>query len=249
MQEHITFCKAVRLQRVAFPVQPKDKVMKFINVAKQMRAPFVAYADFECLLVQDEDMKTVDTKTGIVQNDKGDQIEKDDDDNDEQKGDGKRETFRKHVAVSYAYKIIGPNEQYNKNLVLYPPNNIEIKPETDVAEHFLDAICKEADNIWEKHIKHVTPMVPLTAEEEEYFRTNNVCHICEEEIVDPSDKVKDHDHVTGLFRSIAHNKCNREYRIIKDSWKLTVMFHKMRRYDAHLIIKAVQQRHGELEEL
>ena len=204
--------------------------MQFKAFAKQLRAPFVAYADFECLLVQDEEkMKNVNTKSGIVEE-------------DERK---KREAFRKHIPASYAYKIIGPNKEYDEDLVLYVPQESDIaKSEIHTAEHFIDSICAEAEKLWTKYIKKEKPMRSLTKEEQIAFYRNNICHICKEEIKKDEKKNKDHCHITGNYRGMTHTLCNLEYKIVKESWKLICIFHNLRRYDAHLIIKAVQKRHG-----
>ena len=45
---------------------------------------------------------------------------------------------------------------------------------------------------------------------------------------------------------MSHTQCNLEYRIVKNSWKLICLFHNLKRYDAHLIIKAIQKRHGSI---
>ena len=47
---------------------PTDPILRFTNVHKQLTAPFVAYADFECILkdVRDREGEEVDTKTNIT---------------------------------------------------------------------------------------------------------------------------------------------------------------------------------------
>jgi len=52
-------------------------------------------------------------------------------------------------------------------------------------------------------------------------------------------KVRDHDHLTGGSRGAAHNSCNLKY-----SWrhyKLPVIFHNLKGYDSHLILKAFEK--------
>ena len=44
----------------------------------------------------------------------------------------------------------------------------------------------------------------MTKEDEDVYRNNNICQFCESEKL--SDKVKDHCHLTGNYRSSAHSK-------------------------------------------
>ena len=58
----------------------------------------------------------------------------------------------------------------------------------------------------------VKPM-NLSLEEERDFQAAEKCHICEKPFSDVIDlKVGDHCHLTGQYRSAAHNSCNRYYR-------------------------------------
>ena len=44
----------------------------------------------------------------------------------------------------------------------------------------------------------------MTEENEEDYRSNNICQFCEKNI--ESDKVRDHCHLTGGYRVQAHSK-------------------------------------------
>ena len=58
-------------------------------------------------------------------------------------------------------------------------------------------------------------------------------------------KVKDHCHFTGVYRAAAHNKCNMNYKITKDT---PIIFHNGSTYEYHLIIKElVKEFKGEFE--
>ena len=48
----------------------------------------------------------------------------------------------------------------------------------------------------------------MTEDDHKSYYKNNTCHICKRKILEDSDKVRDHDHVTGKFMGPAHNKCN-----------------------------------------
>lgn len=76
-------------------------------------------------------------------------------------------------------------------------------------------------------------MIFKTAERKR-FEAATKCHICEKELGE--DKVRDHCHITGMFRGAAHNMCNLQYRIPKF---FPVVFHNLTGYDAHLFIKKI----------
>ena len=46
----------------------------------------------------------------------------------------------------------------------------------------------------------------MTEKNEEDFRNNNICRVCEKEIL--SHKVRDHCHLTGRYRKPAHSNRN-----------------------------------------
>lgn len=75
-------------------------------------------------------------------------------------------------------------------------------------------------------------MTPLTPLEEYYFRTTDLCHICENPL--GNDRVRDHCHITGKYRGAAHNECNLNYSIPKF---IPIYFHNFSSYDCHLFIK------------
>ena len=76
----------------------------------------------------------------------------------------------------------------------------------------------------------------MSAEEEEIFQSSNKCWICNKlfDLVD--EKVRDHCHISGKFRGAALFSCNADLKITK---KVPVIFHNLRRYDGHLIMKEI----------
>ena len=49
-------------------------------------------------------------------------------------------------------------------------------------------------------------------------------------------KVRDHCHITGKYRGAAHWSCNVNLKLTR---KIPVIFHNLRGYDSHLIIKEI----------
>ena len=71
--------------------------------------------------------------------------------------------------------------------------------------------------------------------------TNKNCSRCK---YNENIKVRDHCHRTGVYRGPAHRSCNLNYNVKPSTWSLKVLFHNFRGYDSHLLIKALQKRHG-----
>ena len=62
--------------------------------------------------------------------------------------------------------------------------------------------------------KHFTKNLIMT-EEEEQFQSSNICWICKKLIDD--EKVRDHCHITGKLRGVAHQSCNINLQLTKNS--------------------------------
>ena len=76
----------------------------------------------------------------------------------------------------------------------------------------------------------------MSVDEEERFQLANSCWICNKLFDVGDEKVRDHCHVTGKYRSAAHFSCNANCKLSK---KVPVIFHNLRGYDSHLIIKEI----------
>ncbi len=79
--------------------------------------------------------------------------------------------------------------------------------------------------------------IKMEVEDETNHRNAKTCSICNEEFdksLKAKHKVRDHCHRTGNYRGAAHSKCNINYF---NNRYLPVVFHNLRGYDSHLIIK------------
>jgi len=77
----------------------------------------------------------------------------------------------------------------------------------------------------------------MTKQDNINFKNATSCYICNEELnekIPKLKKVKDHDHKTGKYIGAAHACCNINYF---SNRYLPVVFHNLRGYDGHLIIK------------
>ena len=80
------------------------------------------------------------------------------------------------------------------------------------------------------------PMDQLTHDQKATYRQATECHICEKSIFPGQLKVRDHWHLTGIYRGSAHEECNLNYQ---DSRTIPVVFHNLSGYDAHFIIRDI----------
>jgi len=91
----------------------------------------------------------------------------------------------------------------------------------------------------------------MTKENELDFQNSTSCHICEKEYSDKDNfimhkgkmieiknhPVRDHCHITGKYRGSAHYCCNLQLRLDPEKLKIPVIFHNLKGYDSHFIIK------------
>ena len=84
--------------------------------------------------------------------------------------------------------------------------------------------------------KHFNKNLIMSAEEEQRFQLSNSCWISNKLFDVGDDKVRDHCHITGKYRGAAHWSCNITLKLTK---KIPVIFHNLRAYDSHLIIKEI----------
>ena len=97
----------------------------------------------------------------------------------------------------------------------------------------LEQYALEMKQWYDENAKH--PMIPPSDDVlHQYYRTKS-CYLCKGSFSTTNYKVKDHDHFTGAFLGAACNKCNLSRRIRKPA--LPVVFHNLRGYDMHHIIK------------
>ena len=78
--------------------------------------------------------------------------------------------YQKHEACGYAYKRVSSLEKYDKPLQIFRGDGTQ-----NVAEHFINEIVKESDEIRDIMSK-IIPM-KLTEEEENQFQSSTKCYL------------------------------------------------------------------------
>lgn len=102
----------------------------------------------------------------------------------------------------------------------------------DCVDWFMDQLKMIARRIFAL-FEDVKPMKPLTEEEEKEFNEATICNICKKELGN-NIRVRDHCHLSGLYRGAAHQACNINYQI---SRSIPIVMHNLSGYDSHLFIK------------
>ena len=141
--------------------------------------------------------------------------------------------YQHHKPSGFSYMVVSAKEEYTKAPVVYRGSN--------VVDTFFECIMKEEYQI-KDILKDPQPM-QLTPTEEQAFRQAQDCHICDQPL--GADRVRDHDHLTGDYRGAAHNECNLalKYKKVNEridrSFVIPVVFHNLRGYDGHILMKSL----------
>ncbi|XP_050456463.1 uncharacterized protein LOC126854112 [Cataglyphis hispanica] len=136
-------------------------------------------------------------------------------------------TFQHHEVFSVAYYI---HCAYDETLsAYYSRRNV------DCITWFVEELKNLAHRVKNIIFANV-PMVTLSHEQCETFRSATHCHICEKPFAPDDTRVRDHCHSTGRYRGPAHSNCNLNY---KDSFYIPIVFHNLSGYDSHFIIREI----------
>ena len=208
LKTHIEYCSKQKAVKVVMP--KKGETLQFKNHHRKMRVPFVVYADFECF--------TRPISTCAPSNEHS-----------------YTQQYQKHKPCSYSYYIKCFDDE------LFPPvlKRYTIEDEnTNVAKSFVKSLEEDIVDIYDQFKSKKE--IKITKKEELGFQKATVCHVCGGtfEKTEDSRRVRDHCHLTGLYRGAAHNKCNLEFKLPKF---YPVIFHNLEKYDAHLFIKELAE--------
>ena len=156
--------------------------------------------------------------------------------------------YQEHQPCGFGYKVICHQDpSYSKPFQYYRGS--------DVTEKFIENIDREAESCKEVIKKHFNKPLIMNSENELDFQNSVRCHICEKEYSDRDNfimkkgkmieiknhPVRDHCHITGKYRGSAHNCCNLQLRLDPEKLKIPVIFHNLKGYDSHFIIKKLEK--------
>ena len=115
----------------------------------------------------------------------------------------------------------------------------------DVMSRFYEHIMSESETI-NQILSEQLPLSPMSDVDRRQHRAATNCVNCNCAFTRQNYKVRHHCHVTGLYLFAACNNCNLQLKPKKckeNSYFLPVVFHNLKNYDAHFVIKHFQKQY------
>ena len=178
-----------------------------------MRVPFKIYPDFECILKKCDNVEVACDSSWSVKE-------------------------SNHVLCGFGYKVVCVDDRFSKDVVVYRANEMSGANASDLGKDcvkkFIACILNEYEYCRHVRRDYFNKSLIMSAEEEEIFQNSCSFWICGKlfDLID--EKVRDHCHISGKVRGAAHFSCNANFKISK---KVPVVFHNLKGYDGHLIMK------------
>ena len=97
LDDHIPICYKQRAQKVVFP--EKEKTIKFKDIKKQLRMPFIIYADFECFTEKIANPANNPTQTNTT-------------------------AYQHHKPSGFSYMVVSAKQEYTRAPVVYRGPNV-----------------------------------------------------------------------------------------------------------------------------
>lgn len=139
--------------------------------------------------------------------------------------------YQEHIPCGFCINVVSICPEYQIAPIVYRGE--------DTITRFFEEIKKIRDQV----LLHLNKEMIITPTEEKEYKKSTVCHICDGKIDDPKNwKVRDHCHVTGKYRGPAHKNCNVNFKLKK---RIPVIFHNLKNYDSHFMIREASKKHFE----
>ena len=142
----------------------------------------------------------------------------------------KNNNQRRHIPCGVGFKVVS----------LLPGLQIPYQSYRgeDCIDWFLDTLIQ----VEHRCLHYLFEERPLIWEEDQEAQYRHAaatqCYLCGGDFGNDvnTQKVRDHDHITGLYRGAAHSKCNLQ---LQKTYKIPVFFHNFRGYDSHLLVHSL----------
>ena len=243
------------VEKTKLPTEEKaTDYVQFKNYQKMLKNPFIIYADFESILKNN--VETIETKatlkyqkhnacsyaykivSSVPEYTKDIVIYRAKDDNED-------------VGEKFVNELLKESEDLVKIMKNIIPMNLteEQTIQHNHASHCYLCNCefgKEPRKLFKDDEKDLKEMLEneLNEMNEKELKKLVAKDLQKQKMINKENynykKVRDHDHLTGEYRGAAHSICNLKY-----SWrhiKIPVVFHNLKGYDSHLIIKSFKNK-------
>ena len=132
--------------------------------------------------------------------------------------------YQKHIPNYIGTKLVCIDNRFTLPTKIFTGKNCISK--------FIKWIFAQQEKINQIIKEYSNKKLTMTIDDEQRYNYSEICWICNEKLY--TDKVRDHCHITGTFRGVAHNQCNLKLKVTK---KLPIIFDNLEGYDGHLIFK------------
>lgn len=237
LDNHTLYCLQHPAQQVVYPDREneKDCVLQFRARGKQHPILFYLICDFESFLVPV--------------------------DSEEQDEECSMRRIDEHQVSGFCCYRVTELEQYQKPPFVYSGQD----PMSAFYEHIM-AESRAISDI----LTHQQPIRVLTPQQEADYRNASTCANCGEPFTPQNSKVRHHCHVSGTFLFAACNNCNLQLKPkrckrttrpgdkrrhstaceqvaekYEENYFLPVIFHNLKCYDAHFVIKHFERKYVE----
>ena len=209
LDTHLNYCQHAKCQRTKFPSCDKEKWIKFKNFGKQLRAPFVIYADFECFtqkIAPDEQSEHAASKC----------------------------QYQKHIPSGFCYIVVSTHNTHSGMPFLYRgPGAVEkffekiIEEENKIANLLKQPVALERTDSVELEFQ-ATSHCHICDKSFEHSNDK----VRDHDHLDGSYRGAAHSSCNLKYRWSKLNPFGRY------GFKIPVVFHNLRGYDSHLLMEA-----------
>lgn len=221
LEQHKPDCRGngERAIRIEMPKSEKS-ILKFENWHRQMKVPFVIYADFESIINKIEG-PTLDPIKSSTQR------------------------TQIHEACGFSYIVVRSDGAVGQPIVYRGLNATEAFLQyLERTENEIKNFCSNPQPIqmtpedWNMYNNTTHCYICHK------LMTTKISKKTKKEYLD---KVRDHCHLTGRFRGGAHYTCNFKLKLDPKTITIPIIFHNLKNYDGHLIMQSISKTEGNIK--